>query len=201
MSSVELLIRKAKEADASAINSLLSRYRNYLAILATTGNKAERKNLNARFDDSDVVQNTLIDAFKDFAKFKGHKEPELMAWLRKMLACNLADLVREHHAEKRDVNRQIQLASLSKSSQRLERLLPQNRDHPQKFTSRQEVVVMLADTLAQLPKDYREVIVMRHLQKASFDEIADQMGRSPGAVRMLWTRAIASLKVVDDDGT
>ena len=58
---------------------------------------------------------------------------------------------------------------------------------------------MLADTLAQLPKDYREVIVMRHLQKASFEDIAQKMGRTSAAVRMLWSRAIASLKLMNEE--
>lgn len=197
MSSVESLIGKAKQGDALAMNALLTRYRNYLAILLATADQGGGR-LKARFDSSDVVQNTLLDAFRDFPNFNGSGEAELLAWLRKMLACNLADLVREHHAEKRDVDRQVELNdSLSQSSQRLERLLPQDRNQLRGFNSRQEVVVMLADTLAQLPKDYREVIVMRHLQKASFEEIAQKMGRTSGAVRMLWTRAVASLKLVN----
>ena len=142
----------------------------------------------------------MMDAHRDFPNFKGNVEKELLAWLRKILAFNLADLVREHHAEKRDVNRQVELDdSLSQSSQRLERLLPQDRIQPRGFNSKQEVVVMLADTLAQLPKDYRGVIVMRHLQKASFEDIAQKMGRTSAAVRMLWSRAIASLKLMNHE--
>ena len=199
MSSVESLIGKAKQGDAFAINVLLSRYRNYMAILlATAGEYGGR--LNARFDSSDVVQNTLIDAHRDFPNFNGNVEKEFLAWLRKILAFNLADLVREHHAEKRDVDRQVEFNdSLSQSSQRLERLLPQDRNQPRGFNSKQEVIVMLADTLAQLPKDYREVIVMRHLQKASFEDIAQKMGRTSAAVRMLWSRAVASLKLMNEE--
>ena len=199
MNSVEELIQKARQADQQALNSLLSRYRNYLTVLVSVPGRGGRR-LQARFDASDVVQNTLLDAFRDFPEFKGGREPELLAWLRKILAYNLADLVREHHAEKRDVKRQIEWTeSLSHSSQRLERLLPPNRDQPKQFNSRQEVVVMLADALAKLPDDYRQVIVMRHLEKLSFNQIAEQMNRTPGAVRMLWSRAIANLQVVNDD--
>jgi RNA polymerase sigma-70 factor (ECF subfamily) len=55
-------------------------------------------------------------------------------------------------------------------------------------------LVALADNLAALPPDYREVIVMRHLQGLSFGEIAQGMDRSEGAVRMLWLRAIGQLR-------
>lgn len=75
-------------------------------LLATAGEHGGH--LRARFDSSDVVQNTMIDAHRDFPNFKGNVEKELLAWLRKILAFNLADLVREHHAEKRDVNRQVE---------------------------------------------------------------------------------------------
>ncbi|MCA9192176.1 MAG: sigma-70 family RNA polymerase sigma factor [Planctomycetales bacterium] len=197
MSSVDSKIQKAKAGDGQALDLLLARYRNYLAVLVSMSNRGGKR-LQSRFDASDVVQNTMLDAFKDFAEFQGNTEPELLAWLRKVLAYNLADLVREHHAEKRDVKRQVEwVESLSQSSQRLQRLVPHNRDQPRHYYSRQEVVVMLADALAKLPDDYRLVIVMRHLHKASFNEIGDHMGRSAGAVRMLWARAVGSLRVIN----
>ena len=54
--------------------------------------------------------------------------------------------------------------------------------------------MLLADVLAQLPDDYREVLIFRHLENLSHDEIAARMNRSPGAVRMLWVRALAALR-------
>jgi RNA polymerase sigma-70 factor (ECF subfamily) len=54
--------------------------------------------------------------------------------------------------------------------------------------------VILADALARLPGDYRDVIVMRHLEEAPFAEIALKMGRSSGAVRMLWVRGLERLR-------
>ena len=62
--------------------------------------------------------------------------------------------------------------------------------------TQEEVAVLqvLADQLAQLPADYRDVLVLRHLEGLSFGEVAERMGRSPGAVRMLWLRAIDQLR-------
>ena len=52
----------------------------------------------------------------------------------------------------------------------------------------------IADQLARLRPDYREVIVLRNLQSLSFEEIAARMDRKPGAVRMLWLRAIEQFR-------
>jgi RNA polymerase sigma-70 factor (ECF subfamily) len=60
---------------------------------------------------------------------------------------------------------------------------------------RHEREVLLAEVLARLPADYREVIVLRNLQGLDHEEVAKRMGRSSGAVRMLWVRALAQLKL------
>ncbi|MEN6493352.1 MAG: sigma-70 family RNA polymerase sigma factor, partial [Thermoguttaceae bacterium] len=52
----------------------------------------------------------------------------------------------------------------------------------------------VAAALAQLPPDYQEVILLRNLQRLSFNEVADRMGRSRPAVQMLWMRAIKKLQ-------
>ena len=57
-----------------------------------------------------------------------------------------------------------------------------------------EEAVVLADRLAQLPEDYREVLVLRNLQGLAFEEVAQRIDRSVGATRMLWLRAIEKLR-------
>ena len=51
----------------------------------------------------------------------------------------------------------------------------------------------LADALEKLSADYRTVFVLRNIDHIPFNEIAIRMGRSPGAVRVLWTRAMQRL--------
>jgi len=55
---------------------------------------------------------------------------------------------------------------------------------------------VLADRLSQLPDDYREVLVLRNLQGLPFEDVARRIGRSVGATRMLWLRAIEKLRTV-----
>jgi RNA polymerase sigma-70 factor (ECF subfamily) len=74
-------------------------------------------------------------------------------------------------------------------------LAADQRGTPSELAIRREQSVVLADALARLPDDYREVIVLRHLERIEFSEVAARMGRSSGAVRMLWARALERLRV------
>ena len=79
---------------------------------------------------------------------------------------------------------------LDRSSLAIQEHWPRAVARPVPTPSRREQAVLLADALERLPADYREVFILRNLEHIPFDEIAARMGRSAGAVRMLWTRAI-----------
>ena len=59
---------------------------------------------------------------------------------------------------------------------------------------RREMSVVLADALAELTADYREVIVLRSIEELEWGEVAKKMNRSQGAVRLLWARALKRLR-------
>ena len=124
-----------------------------------------------RIDASDIVQQTVLDAHKDRERFRGKTEPERFAWLRRLLACNLADLVRAQGRAKRDEARVRSLEQVvGDSSARLEQWLAADQSSPSGAPSH-EMVVRLADALARLPEDSRQAIVMRHCQGLSLNEI------------------------------
>jgi RNA polymerase sigma-70 factor (ECF subfamily) len=178
------------------MGQLLQMYRNYLTILATI--QLDRK-LRRRMNPSDLVQETMLAAHRDFAKFRGNSEPEFLAWLRQVLINCLHHAVEVHlRAKKRDVRREVPIeqvsVALDRSAASLAHLLADGRDSPSASVRQRERAVALADQLAQLKPDYRDVIVLRNLQGLSFEEIADRMERTTGAVRMLWLRAIDRFK-------
>src|SRR5205807_8503145 len=80
------------------------------------------------------------------------------------------------------------------SSVVLERGLVAPQSSPSQQASRREQAVLLADALAQLPDDYREVIVLRHLEGQTFPQVARRMGRSLDSVNKLWMRALIKLR-------
>jgi RNA polymerase sigma-70 factor (ECF subfamily) len=194
--SAEQLFISAREGSGSCLGQLLGLYSNYLKLLVA----AQLDNrLRARVSPSDIVQDSFFEAHRDFAEFRGKSIGEFVAWLRKIVVNNILRVVEQHVlAEKRDVRREVSLEEigrrLEKSTVRLETLLAQQAESPSGHAARREDELLLADTLAQLPEDYRDVIVLRHIEGLPFEEVALRMDRSAGAVRMLWLRALKKMR-------
>jgi RNA polymerase sigma-70 factor (ECF subfamily) len=187
------LLQEARAARPGAVAQLLEAFRNYLRLMAQTGIDAS---LRGKADPSDLVQECLLKAHQRFDQFRGQSEAELAGWLRQILARNLTDLARRFHAAgARQVSRERSLEDyLEKSSQVLGNLLPGNATTPSQAAQRRELSVVLADALADLSADYREVILLRSIQELGWEEVAGKMGRSPAAVRLLWARALKQLR-------
>ncbi len=75
---------------------------------------------------------------------------------------------------------------------------PRSAPSPSEAASHREQAVLLADAVDRLSPDYREAFVLRTLEHVPFEEIAARMGRSTGAVRMLWARAVKKLNQMLD---
>jgi RNA polymerase sigma-70 factor (ECF subfamily) len=192
----EQLLARARRDRGEHLGTLLNLYRNYLRLLAQTQIDLH---LRGRVDPSDLVQETMLEAFRDFGQFRGATEAELLAWLRRILLHNLARLVVKHlKAKKRDARREVPLhrlvAQMEQSSDKIDAALVSPDTSGGTRNRRREQVALLADQLARMKPDYREVIVLRNLEGLSFEEVARRMGRSAGAVRMLWLRALDRLK-------
>ncbi len=103
--------------DAEDGGLAVERFRSYLLLLTRARLRGvPETGINA----SDLVQQMLPDAHRQRQQFRGDEPPEMAAWLRCMLACNLADAQRALHRGKIDVNRERSLeAELAQSSARL----------------------------------------------------------------------------------
>lgn len=190
------LISRARRGSGDSLGRLLQMYRNYLMVLA--GTQIERR-LQPRMSPSDIVQETMLRAHANFGQFRGASEPELIGWLRQILVNNLAKFVEQHVlAARRDVRREVSIERLGRaieqSTIQLAALLPAESRSPSAAAQQREEAVLLADRLAMLAPDYREVLMLRNLQGLPFETIAEQMERSVSATRMLWLRAIEKLR-------
>jgi RNA polymerase sigma-70 factor (ECF subfamily) len=184
----------AQAGERSALGELLELYRNYLRLLARLG--IDRR-LQGKVDPSDVVQESFLEAQRDFAQFRGSSERELTAWLRQVLAHNLANVVRHYQSTRRDVRLERELqAELDRSSQSCDPGLIATCSSQSDRASRREQMVLVADALARLPPDYREVLILRHLEGLTFPEVACRMERTLTAVNKLWVRALGRLRDV-----
>src|SRR5438270_6787538 len=91
--TAEQLLRLAQAGDRQALGPLLEQYRNYLGLLARV---QIGRRLRGKVDDSDLIQETFLEAHRNFGRFRGNSEAELVSWLRQILAANLANLVRRY---------------------------------------------------------------------------------------------------------
>ena len=96
----------------------------------------------------------------------------------------------------KDLDQEPLLAALELSAAQFGAGLADSGSSPSHQASKREQAVLLADALAQLPDDYREAIVLRHLEGLTFPEVARRMGRSLDSVEKLWMRALAKLRQV-----
>jgi RNA polymerase sigma-70 factor (ECF subfamily) len=191
------LIRRCRAGEGPAREQLFHRYHGYLQALA----RAQLgRHLRAKCDPSDVVQQTLLEAHRDFAAFQGSHEAELLAWLRRILAHNLFNEARRFAARQRDAAREVSIeqvrAGVEHSSMALGRGLPANTPSPSQAAAQRESALRLADALARLPADYQTVLLLRVFEGLPAEEVARRMGRSAGAVRMLQMRALSELREV-----
>ncbi|HJT35873.1 MAG TPA: sigma-70 family RNA polymerase sigma factor [Pirellulales bacterium] len=191
--TIEGLLAAAREGDAAQKELLFQACRSYLNLLA----RAQVHGwMQAKVDASDLVQLTLLEAHRDFDRFAGRSEAEWLAWLRRILAHNTADVVRHYGGtDKRQARREVRFSDRADDPQAVGAPEPAGREP----TPSQQLVcrdrqLQLAAAIDALPPDYREVVVLRNLERLSFHQVAERMGRSRPAVQMLWGRAIKKLQ-------
>jgi len=187
------LLRLAQDGDGTALGALLAIYRQYLLLLART---QVGRRLQGKVDASDLVQEACLEAHRHIGQFRGNTEAEFAAWLRSILAGLVANLVRRYLGTKqRDARLEQALAvELNDTSCMLDRGLVAAISSPSEQAVKREASVQLANALEQLPEDYRQTIILRHLEGLPFAQVAQRMGRSVDSVEKLWVRALARLR-------
>ena len=186
------LIERARQGDAAAREELFQLCRNYLSYVARSQVESW---LRVKVDASDLVQQTMLEAHRDFERFEGTTEKQWLAWLRKILSHNAADFVRRYRGTaKRQAGREVRFRNPADS---VAGGAPEPADPgatpSQEFLQLDNELRVIA-ALAELSPDYQEVIVLRNLQRLPFGEVAERMQRSRPAVQMLWMRAIKKLQ-------
>jgi RNA polymerase sigma-70 factor (ECF subfamily) len=189
----EQMLHEARHGNTEALGKLLEYYRPYLRLLARL-QVASR--LQKELDASDVVQETFLDAARDFAQFRGSSDEEFVAWLKRLLAANVADAHRRFlGTQKRNVLQESQvLQMLDRSSAIVDQRLLAQVDSPSAAVDVRERAVRLATALERLPPKYHDVILLHHFQGLGFQEVAHQLDRTLHSVKNLWLRALVALK-------
>jgi RNA polymerase sigma-70 factor (ECF subfamily) len=170
----------------------LERFRAYLRLLARL--HLDRR-LQGKLDPSDLVQQTLLEAYRSAHKLEGRSDAEKAAWLRQALAHQMAHAVRDLGRDKRNIAREQSLeAALAESSAQLEKWLAAEQSSPSERAEQQELSIRLAGELEALPEAQREALVLHYWQGMTLPAIAQHWGRSPAAVAGLMQRGLKTLR-------
>jgi RNA polymerase sigma-70 factor, ECF subfamily len=191
----EHLLQEARGGRSESLGALLENYRQSLQLLA--GAQITQR-LQARINASDLVQEAFVRATEHFQDFGGKSEEEWIAWLRTIVRrCLLRAVQKQVQARKRSHAREVSIQRGSDAflpSAVPEAVLISSGSSPSTSAQRRELATALAERLSRLPQPLRQVLVLRNLQGLSFAEVAQQMGRTPGAARILWLRALERLR-------
>jgi RNA polymerase sigma-70 factor (ECF subfamily) len=170
----------------------LEKFRSYLRLLARL-QMAPR--LRAKLDPSDLVQQALLEAYRSLEQFRGRSDGELAAWLRQVLAHQMAHAVRDLSRARRDVARERSFEeALAESSARLAAWLAAEQSSPGEQAVRNEQAVRLAAALELLPEAQREALVLHYWEGLTLAQIGAELGRSEAAVAGLLQRGLKALR-------
>lgn len=171
---------------------ILEPYRRYLTVLASVHLDPR---LRGKLDPADVVQQVLARAVAALSGLRSTDAPVVTAWLRTILASELADVTKHYDRDKRDVKRERSIdAELDRSASGLGAWLASGHSSPSQRASRSEDVLRLADALAELPDAMREAVVLKHCQGWALQQIAERMNKTVPSVASLLRRGLEQLR-------
>jgi RNA polymerase sigma-70 factor (ECF subfamily) len=179
----------ARAGSDSKLGQVLEAYRGYLLHVAQG---RLDPSLRAKGSASDLVQETFLEAKRDFAQFGGTTDDELKAWLRQLLLNNVANFGRRYRSSKRRADREVSLEPGSSCSDGDG--IAADDETPSVLAVTREEKEALERCLSGLPEDYRRVILLRYPELRPFKEIAHLMNRSEEAVRTLLSRAVQRVR-------
>jgi RNA polymerase sigma-70 factor (ECF subfamily) len=177
-------MRDARQGSSEALGRVLQRCRAFLLRVAEQELGAD---LRAKGGASDLVQDTFLEAQRDFGRFEGQSETELLGWLRRMLLNNLANFARHYRGtDKRRIDREVGLDT--------PRGLAGSVLTPSAVAMSQEQAAALHQAMERLPEQYRQVLALRYQHERTFEQIGEAMGMTFSAARKLWLRAVLRLQ-------
>lgn len=191
LDTISLLIPQAREGSDTAREELLQHIQSYLALMAAKNNV---QHLQAKFGNSDIVQQSLAQVIQGFDQFRGESSKEFYGWLNQIVANEAKQLQRDHHRQKRDVKRERRMQSEQSGSDVVGFVPQDGQPTPSSNAMAREELRQFTDALEKLPADYAEVVRLRSLESLPFQQVAEKMDRTVDSVRKIWYRAIVKLQ-------
>jgi RNA polymerase sigma-70 factor, ECF subfamily len=191
--STEELTERVRRRDPAALGQFLAARRpQLLAYIDSRIGTALRRKLEAE----DVLQEVSVEAVRALAD-ADFSQRDPFSWLCQMAEHRVIDAHRHFFgAAKRDAGREVPIAGNSADSQQagIIDLLVASMTTASKVVSRNAREAKLYEALAQLPEEQRDALRLRYVEGLASKQIAEQLGKSDGAVRVLLTRGLRRLQ-------
>lgn len=200
----EQLLDAARGGDADAINQLLDRHRAPVRRLVQL--RLDRR-IQQRVDVSDVVQDVMFEANGRLQAYLENPAMAFHLWLRQIAWDHMIDAYRRHRkSAKRDMDREQPLVAGGDADQSTIELAGQLCDPeltPQAAVAQRELARHVEATIERLEEVDREIIMMRHYEHLTNQEVAEALGLNAPAASMRYLRAIRRLRELlqQQDGT
>jgi RNA polymerase sigma-70 factor (ECF subfamily) len=193
----EELLLGAKNGDADAVNRLIERHRG--AVLRMVQMRLDQK-IRRRVDVSDVVQDVMIDASRRLQDYIANPVMPFHLWLRHIAKDRIIDAHRRHRgSQKRSVDREQGLAVPGADDHSTMDLAAQLYDGeltPAAAATQREMAQRVEAAITELGEQDGEIIIMRHYEQLSNQEVSLALGLSEPAASMRYLRAVRRLRAM-----
>jgi RNA polymerase sigma-70 factor, ECF subfamily len=191
------VLEGVRAGDPQAFEQLFAQHR---ALLLRTVELRLDSRLRARIDPSDIVQETYLEAYRRLDSYLEKPKLPVRQWLRQIAYDRTRKANRDHQTrQRRTVEREVPLPE--KSSPQLAQQLLDGGSTPSRQLNRKELAQQLRLALARLPEIDREILIMRHFEELSNQEVAGLLGLEPGTVSKRHGRAMLRLhKLLSEEG-
>jgi RNA polymerase sigma-70 factor (ECF subfamily) len=192
---VAALVARLRGGDQAALAELFDRHRGKLRRMVQLRLDGR---LAGRVSASDVLQEAYIDALKRVDHYFAKPDQPFFGWLRLVVGQRLADVHREHLAQKRNAGKDVSIhpGGPGTDSACLAACLVGNLSSPSGAAAKNEAFAKLEAALDQMDPLDREVLMLRHFEELSNAEVAALLGLQPPAASKRYVRALARLKEI-----
>lgn len=196
----EELLENCRDGNSDAVNELMDRHRDVLRQIVRM--RLDQRILQ-RIDVSDVVQDVLIEANRRLKDYLQNPVMPFRLWMRQIAKDRIIDAHRRHRVSaKRSVDREQALAAprgFDQSSAQLGAFLSDQNLTPEAAALQKELARRVENAIMQLDSRDNEIIVMRHYEHLSNQEIAVALDLTEPAASMRYLRAVRRLKSILQD--
>lgn len=192
---LDAMLDAARAGSISARNELFAKLHAYLSYVA-----AQHFNpaLQAKAGMSDVVQETLLMANREFSHFQGANSEQFRGWIRQILINEIRNLNRHFSTESRNSQKERRLGNQS-PDESVHFDIPDARLTPSREFLVSDESRRVSEMLRLLPKEMREVVQLRNWEGLQFNEIAERMGITLSQAAKLWYKALIELQRLNSE--